>query len=141
MKQCLTYSMDPSPIPLLFGTPNEETGAEYVSAYAMMFPRVQIQPLIGTGTSQIILLDLVQHASTTTPLQHSSLEAQAAVPVFSVDLVNRKWLRLKWSHFTSRGREERISAALRALESAIFPYPLDDETYAWVTRDSDVEDL
>ncbi len=52
-----------------------------------------------------------------------------------------KWLRLKAVRFPPEGREERASAAVRAIESAVAHYDLDPETIRWIAEDVDVEDI
>lgn len=49
--------------------------------------------------------------------------------------------RLKTLHFTRQGRDERITAALSALDAPGPTFSLDDETWTWIAGEVDLEDL
>ena len=52
-----------------------------------------------------------------------------------------RWTKLKQSHWPSEGREERVAAALAALDSAIVDCGLSLETIRALVEDVDLEDL
>jgi len=59
----------------------------------------------------------------------------------SKDTPKDKLAELKAKQFAAEGREERITRALQALETAKVSFTLDRKTWKWVAEDVTIEDI
>jgi hypothetical protein len=66
---------------------------------------------------------------------------QADSLVVAIDPAEERWQRLKRRYFPPEGRQERIKAALKALEEAVVYYDLDADTMRWIVEEADEEDF
>lgn len=55
-------------------------------------------------------------------------------------LVRRRFERVKRTHFSPDGREDRVREALKALDELVVAYPLQADTVRWIAEDKDLED-
>ena len=99
-----------------------------------------LQLSTGSATSETILPDSVQIVTSATGASYLTIEGSSE-PVLRVDLVNRRWLRLKWSHFTRSGRQRRIQAALDTLRRPRVGYNVHPDVVRWAAEDVDIEDM
>jgi len=104
-------------------------------------PAVIVEMVGGPATADSVFAGAAEQTLSGTRQVHGSPERQSPKQTISIDIRNRKWLELKWRHFSRAGREERVARALAALERAVIPYRLDAETVRWLAEDADLEDL
>ena len=118
-------------------------GLEAVDAYwdvsSIRPPQVRLS--IEAVTSPAIVADAIGTILSTVPRGDITVGGEPLIPVVSVDVANRKWLELKWSHFKRAGRQQRVGAGLRALKRGTVAYGVDAETLRWAAQDVDVEDI
>jgi len=59
----------------------------------------------------------------------------------SKDIGKDRLTELKAKHFTPEGREDRVAGALEILNLPGPSFNLDKETWIWVARDAEIEDI
>jgi hypothetical protein len=118
----------------------EETNGEPERPGVPPEPVVFVEMLGGTATADWVFAGADPVLSGTRHV-HGPSEPKSPRQTICIDIRNRKWLELKWRHFSRAGREERVARALAALERAVIPYRLDAETVRWLAEDADLEDL
>ena len=103
--------------------------------------QLRLQLSTGSATLVTVVPDHVEGAWPAQSENYLVVEGTSLGNVLNVDLPNRKWLRVKWSHFARAGREQRIAKALAALDRASVSYDLDAQTVEWIAEDPDLEDF
>ena len=103
--------------------------------------QLRLQLSTGSATLVTVVPDRVESVWIAQSENYLVVEGTSLGNVLNVDLANRKWLQVKWSHFARVGREQRIAKALAALDRASVSYDLDAQTVEWIAEDPDLEDF
>ena len=103
-------------------------------------PTVTVEMLGGTATADSVFASAEPLFSGTRQV-HGAPGGDSPTQTISIDIRNRKWLELKWQHFSQLGRKERIARALAALHRATISCNLDPRMVKWIAEDPDLEDF
>lgn len=110
-------------------------------AHTVPLPPLRFRLSTGSATQEKVLADLIEGDLSAHELDYLGSSESNYGKAININLARRRWLELKWSHFTQQGRKQRIERALAALHRVAIRYDLDSETIKWIAEDPDLEDL
>ena len=95
----------------------------------------------GPGASEVALTNPIRETISAGSARLVAESNQPAELVLTIDPAEERWQRLKRRYFPPEWRQERIEAALKALEEAVVYYDLDADTMRWIVEEADEEDF